>query len=64
MAARALTPGEWSELSPGLAAALEAAGVTPRIEDRPYFAARLVQWRYRSIPILALADDLVAQGAR
>jgi hypothetical protein len=64
MAARVLTPGEWSELSPGLAAALEAAGVAPRIEDRPHFAARLVQWRFRSIPILALGQTIWWPRAR
>lgn len=58
MTGRPLTAGEWSELSPGLAAALAARTVSPQIEDRPHLAARLARWRYRSVPVLALGTTI------
>jgi len=58
MAARPLTPGEWAELSPGLAAALTARGVAPRIEDRAHVAARLARWRFGGTPILVLGQTI------
>ena len=58
MASRPLTAGEWSALSPGLAATLAARGVSPSIEDRPHFAAHLVRWRFRSLPIIAVGKTI------
>jgi hypothetical protein len=58
MTARPLTAGEWSGLSPGLAAALAARNVKPQIEDRAHPAAYLARWRYRSVPILVLATTI------
>lgn len=58
MTARRLTLGEWSQLSLGLAEALAARNVTPQIEDRPHFAARLARWRFGAIPVLALGKTI------
>ena len=64
MTARRLTSGEWSQLSPGLAEALAALNVTPQIEDRPHFAARLARLRFGSIPVLALGKTIWWPKAR
>ena len=64
MAARPLTAGEWSELSPGLAAAFAARDVRPQIEDRAHFAAHLARWRFRSVPILVLGKTIWWPKAR
>ncbi|HWF78236.1 MAG TPA: hypothetical protein VN694_13785 [Caulobacteraceae bacterium] len=64
MTARGLTAGEWSELSPGLAAALGAGDVAPQIEDRPHFAAHLVRWRFRGPPIIAVGQTIWWPQAR
>jgi hypothetical protein len=63
MTARALTDGEWAGLSPGLAAALRAAGVDPRVDDRPHPAAWLGALRFRSVPIMAVGRTIWWPGA-
>lgn len=61
---RPLTAGEWSALSDGLAAALRAAGVDPRIVARPALGARIAAlWRGGGPPILAWKRTLYWPGA-
>ncbi len=62
-AERPLTPQEWSGLSTGLAAALRAEGVEPRIVARPAIGARVARiWRGQ-IPILAWKQSIYWPGA-
>jgi hypothetical protein len=69
---RGLTDGEWRALSPGLAAALGAAGAQPRLIARAHPAARVAALWRGAVPVLARGDavwwpaapeDLAAPGA-
>jgi len=61
---RPLTPAEWDALSPGLAAALNAARVEPVIIARPSVLAVLASlWRGRA-PIMVLGRKVFWPGAR
>lgn len=60
---RSLTPAERAALSPGLAAALQAAGAFPRIRDAASSLARIAAvWR-GAVPVLTLGDIIHWPGA-
>jgi hypothetical protein len=60
---RALTAGEWSSLTPGLALALRAAGAEPLIIARPAWAARAAAvWR-GGTPIMVIGGRIHWPGA-
>jgi hypothetical protein len=62
-AERGLTDREWASLSPGLAEALHAAQIAPRIVARTAIGARIAAiWR-GSAPILAWGRSLYWPGA-
>jgi hypothetical protein len=64
MASRDLTAGEWAELSDGLAQALRAAGVRPRVAQRAHPAAWVAAiWR-GSTPIMAVGRTIWWPGAK
>lgn len=63
MRERALTEAEWSALSPGLAAALQAAGVCPRLRARAHPAARVAAAWFGAIPIMAVGRTIWWPGA-
>ena len=55
---RALTAGEWSSLTPGLARALRAADADPQIIARPAWAARAAAvWR-GGTPIMVIGQHI------
>jgi hypothetical protein len=58
MTRRPLTPAEYAELSPGLAEALAAAGVAPRIDARPHPAAHIARLRFGRLPIMAVGRTI------
>jgi len=62
--ARALTDGEWAELSEGLGEALKSAGAAPRIAPRPHPAAWLAASWMGSAPIMAIGRTIWWPGAR
>jgi len=53
---RALTPGEWDAVSPGLARALRDAGAEPRLEPRAHPAARVAGLWRGGTPILTRGE--------
>jgi hypothetical protein len=55
-ASRALTPGEWGAVSPGLARALREAGAQPCLEPRAHPAARVAALWRGGTPILARGE--------
>jgi hypothetical protein len=62
-ARRPLTGNEWAALSPGLAAALENAGVQPLIVARAAIGARIARLWRGSVPILAWYERIFWPGA-
>jgi hypothetical protein len=62
-AQRPLTSGEWAALSPGLVAALRAAGVEPLIVARAAIGARIAGLWRGSTPILAWGRSIYWPGA-
>jgi hypothetical protein len=58
LAVRSLTQAEWTELSDGLAVALQHAGVEPLIEDRAHPAAFLGALRFGSQPVMAIGRTI------
>jgi hypothetical protein len=57
-AERALTDGEWSSLSPGLAQALRAAGARPIVVARASWPARLAAPLRGGVPIMVLGPRI------
>jgi hypothetical protein len=55
---RPLTSGERAALSPGLAEALDAAGVVPRISARPSIPALVVGLWRRRVPVMVLGGTI------
>src|SRR4051794_32124027 len=62
-ARRPLTCEEEQGLSPGLMAALRAAGVRPRIVARPAIGARIASLWRGHMPILAWGEQIFWPGA-
>lgn len=62
-ACRALTPGEWGAVSPGLAQALRDAGAEPRLEPRAHPAARVAALWRGGTPILTRIEVIWWPGA-
>ncbi len=62
-ASRGLTSGERARLSPGLVAALDEAGISPVVLNRPHTAARIAALWRGSPPILARPGQIFWPGA-
>jgi hypothetical protein len=60
---RALTPGEWGAVSPGLARALRGTGAQPSLEPRAHPAARVAALWRGGTPILTHGEVIWWPGA-
>ena len=64
MTCRALTAGEWSDLSVGLVTALKEAGVAPRIAPRAHAGALVAQFWRGAPPIMTVGKTIWWPHAR